>query len=232
MKRPVNRISNALVALVLAVAALGGACGHDIGDSCKTSVDCDPNGTRSCDLSQPGGYCTVAGCDATTAPCPDGSTCIRTFPEALLAATATAAGMPMTCDPRTAGGCGSGMACASAGFCAKACDPAGAAPQCPGKEVCPSFGYCAQCDPAREDIPTEDTSTGTVVTQNNCLADEICLDSGLCAKQSYEQRQCAKSCSSNSDCRGGYECRKTGLLGSMVLAKNPLATTAFCAPHI
>ena len=29
--------------------------------SCKSSVDCDPNGTRSCDLSQPDGYCTIAG---------------------------------------------------------------------------------------------------------------------------------------------------------------------------
>jgi hypothetical protein len=228
MKRPVNRISNALAALVLVAAALGGACGHDIGDACKSSVDCDPNGTRSCDLSQPGGYCTVVGCDATAAPCPDGSTCIRTFPEVLLAANAAAAGLAMTCDPTAAmSGCPAGMVCASAGFCAKACDPAGDPAQCPNPQVCPAVGYCAQCDPAREDIPTAGS-----MTQNNCLADEICLDSGLCAKQSYEQRQCAKSCSSNSDCRGGYDCRKAGLLGSMVLAKNPLATTAFCAPHV
>jgi hypothetical protein len=232
MKRPVNRISNALAALVLAAAALGGACGHDVGDACKSSVDCDPNGTRSCDLSQPGGYCTVVGCDAKAAPCPGGSTCIRTFPEALLAANAAAAGMAMTCDPTAATtGCPPDMkVCAPAGFCAKPCDPAGApCPKGPNgqDQVCPSFGYCAQCDPAREDIPIAGS-----VTQNNCLADEICLDSGLCAKQSYEQRQCAKSCSSNSDCRGGYDCRKAGLLGSMVLAQNPLATTAFCAPHV
>ena len=60
----------------------GGACSHDIGDGCQTSVDCDPSGTRSCDLSQPGGYCTINGCDETT--CPSGATCVRYFPEALL----------------------------------------------------------------------------------------------------------------------------------------------------
>ena len=52
MKRPVTRTWFAL--LWLALCAVG--CGHDIGDECQTSIDCDPNGTRSCDLSQPGGY--------------------------------------------------------------------------------------------------------------------------------------------------------------------------------
>jgi hypothetical protein len=225
MKRPVKRTSNALRALVLSIAALGGACGHDIGDACKSSVDCDPNGTRSCDLSQPGGYCTVVGCDETS--CPSGSTCIRTFPETLLAMQANptaqpcgpTAKMPMCADPNT-------PVCTSFGLCATKCDPTVTTPQCPSGQVCPAAGYCAQCDPAREDIPSD----GGVV-QDNCLADEVCLDSGLCAKQSYEQRQCAKVCSSGSDCRGGYDCRRAGLLGSMVLATNPLATASFCAPQ-
>jgi hypothetical protein len=90
------------------------------------------------------------------------------------------------------------------------------------------MGYCTQCDPAREDI-----ASAAGPARNDCrLADEICLDTGLCAKQSYEQRACAKSCSSNGDCRSGYDCRKTGLLGSMVLATDPNAKTAFCAPHV
>jgi hypothetical protein len=234
MKRPVNRIFRALAALVLASAALVGACGHDIGDACKSSVDCDPNGTRACDLSQVGGYCTVIGCSESN--CPGGSTCIRTFPEALLAQHWNASANPpvttVLCDPTApamspTNDCAPDV-CAPAGFCAKKCDPSAAATsQCPAGQVCPAVGYCAQCDPAREDIPS-----GTGPTQNNCLADEICLDSGLCAKQSSEQRQCAKSCSSNGDCRGGYDCRKAGLLGSMVLASNPEAMTAFCAPHV
>ncbi len=169
MKLPVNRISSALAALVLAAVVFASGCGHDIGDDCKSSVDCDPSGTRSCDLSQPGGYCTVVGCDETS--CPSGSTCIRTFPEQYLT---------------------------------KPCDPA-----------------CEDLDCAAPKMRT-----------NDCLADEICLDAGMCVKQSSEQRECAKSCSSNGDCRGGYECRKAGTEGSMVLATNPLATTSFCAPSV
>jgi hypothetical protein len=188
MKRPVNRARGALLWLALTAVA----CGHEIGDSCKSSVDCDPNGTRSCDLSQPGGYCTVVGCDETS--CPESSTCIRLFPQMFLAASATQ--------------CGDGGTCADGG-------------------TCTAGGYCTQCDPKLEDVPTD-----AGVVQNNCLADEICLDTGLCAKQSYEQRECAKSCSGNGDCRGGYECRKAGEQGSMVLATDPLATTSFCAPFV
>jgi hypothetical protein len=43
-------------------------------------------------------------------------------------------------------------------------------------------------------------------------------------------RNCAKTCSSNDDCRGGYECRGAGTPGSMLLSATPGATAAFCAP--
>jgi hypothetical protein len=70
---------------VVAAALLlsGLACGRNIGDSCSSSSDCDPTrGTRTCDLSQPGGYCLVEGCDARS--CPSNSICIRAFPGAFL----------------------------------------------------------------------------------------------------------------------------------------------------
>jgi hypothetical protein len=63
------------VAAVLALAFSGSGCGHQIGDSCSTNVDCQPDGTRFCDTSAPGGYCTIDGCDNGT--CPDEATCIR-----------------------------------------------------------------------------------------------------------------------------------------------------------
>jgi hypothetical protein len=50
-------------------------CGHNVGDSCKTNVDCKSDGTRFCDTSAPDGYCTVDGCDVET--CPDEAVCIR-----------------------------------------------------------------------------------------------------------------------------------------------------------
>ena len=52
-------------------------CGKDIGDSCIISSDCDPNGTRYCDISSKEGYCTIQGCDVDT--CPGSSKCIRFF---------------------------------------------------------------------------------------------------------------------------------------------------------
>lgn len=59
-------------ALAGVLTALG--CGKNIGDSCKTNVDCAINGTRYCDQSQPNGYCTVEGCDERT--CPTEAACI------------------------------------------------------------------------------------------------------------------------------------------------------------
>jgi hypothetical protein len=226
MKLPVQWTRGALAASILAVASLIGACSHDVGDSCKSSVDCDPNGTRECDLSQPGGYCTILGCDETI--CPSGATCIRTFPETLIAQNAGVAVSPVMCDPEVATAssqCPQGSMCAPFGSCVKPCTPGAATSPCPAHQICASVGYCAQCEPTLKNLPID-----AGPPPSTCQADQICTDSGLCADQSYEQRQCAKSCSSTGDCRGGYECRKTGLLGSMVLATDPNAMTAFCAP--
>ena len=71
-----------LAAVVVTMTAAGG-CGRKIGDSCATGVDCDPTrGTRTCDLSQPGGYCVIEGCDARS--CPEDSICVRFYPEMFL----------------------------------------------------------------------------------------------------------------------------------------------------
>ena len=63
--------------LLLAALSLGG-CKRDIGDACKNSLDCSQESERLCDISQPGGYCTIEGCDERT--CPEDSVCVRFFP--------------------------------------------------------------------------------------------------------------------------------------------------------
>lgn len=60
----------------VAALALAAGCSPTIGDSCSVSTDCDINGTRICDLAQPGGYCTVRGCDIGTCP-KDEASCVQ-----------------------------------------------------------------------------------------------------------------------------------------------------------
>jgi hypothetical protein len=198
MNASVNSTRVSLLALVTLLAV---ACSHQIGDGCQTSVDCDPSGTRSCDLSQPGGYCTIQDCDETT--CPSEATCVRYYPVALLNLTTNPPAVH--CDPT----------CEDVD-----CMPDGGA------------GDAGSADASVKDAGTGDAGAKATGRQNNCTADQVCLDVGICAERTYEQRECAKVCSSNSDCRGGYDCRETGTAGSMALSKNPLAMTKFCAPHV
>lgn len=63
-------------ALIALFAALAG-CGHNVGDPCSVNIDCSIAGDRFCDTSEPGGYCTIDGCDLNT--CPSEATCVRFF---------------------------------------------------------------------------------------------------------------------------------------------------------
>ena len=113
-KRTVNRWTLALqlvVGLALLVPLV--ACGKKIGDECQTQFDCnDEDDSRSCDISQPGGYCTIEGCDERS--CPEDSVCVRFFPRAEL--------LPNMCNPvaadRGASECTQDELCLDAGRCA------------------------------------------------------------------------------------------------------------------
>jgi hypothetical protein len=113
-----------LCLLALGLVSLGTeGCGHKIGDSCQTSADCDPtSGLRTCDLSQPGGYCILEGCDARS--CPSDSVCGRFFPEPpLLEVDSTMACDPAASDP-TAAGCMADEVCLPEFTAATATGPA------------------------------------------------------------------------------------------------------------
>ncbi len=74
----VGAVRAALPCLLLP-AALAFGCAPEIGDPCTTSVDCSVQGERECDLTQPGGYCTVRSCDPDG--CPDETICVQWRPE-------------------------------------------------------------------------------------------------------------------------------------------------------
>jgi hypothetical protein len=145
-----------------------GGCGHAIGDSCSTNVDCSAAGDRICDTSQNEGYCTVEGCDLHT--CPGDAVCIRFF---------------------------------SASFLSRTCDPA-----------------------------TESAADPNVTPTHACGSAEICLSSGFCTQRTSERRFCMKKCGSDSDCRNGYACVRTGTSGaeSITDPQNPnVGPAQFCA---
>lgn len=114
------------VVSLLLVLAFG--CGQEIGDECITGIDCSTEGTRVCDTSQRGGYCTIQGCDYST--CPSEAACIRFF-------MGSFANRP--CDPvaedNTADQCSIDELCTLAGqcvprssevrYCMKKCDSGG-----------------------------------------------------------------------------------------------------------
>ena len=152
--------------LLIALALFAAGCGKEIGDACIVSSDCSTNGTRQCDISQKGGYCSIQGCDYGT--CPEESECIRFF-------TGEFANEP--------------------------------------------------CNPATEDRTTD-----------QCSLDELCDLQGHCVPRSSEVRFCMRKCTTNSDCRDGYECRNLDLMrshgGEPVLAPGGVIDTSvpsFCA---
>jgi hypothetical protein len=70
---------NAVRPLLCAIALCAfSACAPEIGDECKTSLDCSSQGSRLCDRTQPHGYCTLRGCESGT--CPEDSVCVKFRP--------------------------------------------------------------------------------------------------------------------------------------------------------
>ena len=104
------RLLLGIVAVFAAVATVG--CGDEIGDGCAISSECSNNGERFCDTTQPGGYCTIIGCDYGT--CPEEAVCVRFFP---------AGDQSIPCDPQNedvgdTDDCTFDELCTIAGYCA------------------------------------------------------------------------------------------------------------------
>jgi hypothetical protein len=55
-----------LILFFTSLAVMG--CQVKIGHDCVTDLDCSQVGDRTCDTTQPGGYCTQVDCDPTSCP--------------------------------------------------------------------------------------------------------------------------------------------------------------------
>ena len=198
--------------LVFSVWVLPG-CKDKIGDSCRVNVDCANDGTRICDLSSPGGYCTIEGCTGTS--CPKEAVCVAFYPTALLTQPCAPETEDLFCHP---------------------CDPQAGATDC--NAFCDSLSIsraCEPCDPQGGD-PDCNAVCDPGPATDDCLPDEICVGSGLCAPRAVERRYCMRKCSKDGDCRTKYECRRTGTYGAELAPKEgepyPRTERKFCAPEI
>lgn len=70
--------SSGLSIAALFIASLSVGCADKIGDACETALDCSSTGSRECDRTQSGGYCTIRGCEKGT--CPDEAVCVKFRP--------------------------------------------------------------------------------------------------------------------------------------------------------
>jgi hypothetical protein len=61
-----------LAALLLGAFAVTG-CAPAVGDSCETSAECPSEAI--CDVTAPGGYCTIPECDVES--CPEKTVCVE-----------------------------------------------------------------------------------------------------------------------------------------------------------
>jgi hypothetical protein len=66
--------STLAASVALLLSGLTASCTPAIGDRCGVSSDCSIQGNRTCDTSQPNGYCTILGCTANS--CPDNAACV------------------------------------------------------------------------------------------------------------------------------------------------------------
>ncbi len=108
-----------------------------------------------------------------------------------------------------------------------------------GRDSCPNEAACIKvygsnflsvaCDPQREDLATTcDSSEDDCMARgcsldaddqwvcpprNDCDVSEVCLPEGLCVDEITARTSCRRKCSSNRDCRNGYECLLTGSQG-------------------
>ncbi len=112
------------------------------------------------------------------------------------------------CSPKIGDSCNTSLDCSSDGT--RICDtvsPNGGYCTIVGCDfgTCPSESVCVEFFPGLEDA-------ATCMTQSDCAVDEVCTIGGLCAPTSIEVRYCMLMCSSQSDCRAGYECRNEMLM--------------------
>ncbi len=61
--------------IICGAAFFAFGCTPHIGDDCTVSTNCSASGDRLCDITEPGGYCTIFNCEPDS--CPDNAICVN-----------------------------------------------------------------------------------------------------------------------------------------------------------
>jgi hypothetical protein len=213
MKRRISILwAFGLPAAISGLLLTAAACDKEIGDSCKQNVDCANDGSRICDSSSPGGYCTIEGCNG--GGCPKEAVCIAFFPTSFLTTPCAPNTEDIHCAPCNPDDGDEG--------CNAYCDPE------------TIYADCESCDPQGSDPPCN-AQCDLGLPTDDCLPEEICLGNGMCARRDTERRYCMRKCSNNGDCRAKYICRMTGTYGAELAPAlgqpYPHTERGFCAPR-
>jgi hypothetical protein len=224
--------STALLAAIL----WSGACAPEIGDPCESSIDCDVQNKRMCDLTQPGGYCTLRGCESGT--CPDEAVCVMFRPEPVrLAETWCMAGCEDDDDCRDSYDCvhaedlgqykvtttgedgksiASNVARSLDGKWSRFCS----VPVEIGKvgDSCKSETDCDRREGREQNC--DETQPGGYCTIKDCVPGE-CPEGSLCMKYlPRSESRCVDSCDEEDGCREGYRCRRADEVEEYQLAED------------
>jgi hypothetical protein len=174
---------------------------------------------------------------------------MRCFPVAVVAVLALILG-GVGCSHKIGDSCSTNVDCqpdgtrfcdtsAPSGYCTiLGCDTN----TCPGEAVCIRFLTPILDEPCTYHDDQPNTQSDCPHIDDRCVCDttikvdgkQVCENGiGHCAPESSEHRWCQYKCSSNGDCRSGYECRSTGTFGAepVPTLSNPTGNSAkFCAP--
>ncbi len=122
------------------------------------------------------------------------------------------------------------------GYCTmEDCSPT----SCPSEAVCIRFFTAIQDEPCTFNPAVPFSQSDCTNGDERCVCDQTddngnCVgNAGHCAPSSTERHWCMRSCSSNTDCRTGYECRRTGSFGAEPIPTFDMASGSparFCAP--
>lgn len=143
---------------LLGLLGLLAACPVEIGDSCRTSLDCSPTGEWVCDLSvrdDGRGECTIEGCLADG--CPDEAACIETFATSFLS---------VPCDPARED---------------RATCPDGSE-DCSGAEALPPLDDCLPRETCLPEGLCADPATARTSCRRRCHDDGDCRDDYECRR--------------------------------------------------